>query len=63
MKFAAQTVSLINLLQLCPSVPLFLFAVLFIPSFYVNPSYFHVSLSFVAGFRCLNFDKFHHTAP
>ena len=49
-----------NLLQVCPSVPLFLLAVLFIPSFRVLSSYFYVSLS--GGFRCLNYDKLRGTA-
>ena len=37
-----------NLLQVCPSVPPFVFAVLFILSFYVLWCYFYVSLSLVA---------------
>ena len=34
-----------NLLQVCPSVPPFVFAILLIPSFHVLSSSFYVSLS------------------
>ena len=42
-----------------PSVPPFVFAVLFIPSFNVLKGYCYVSLST----HCLNFDNFHDTVP
>ena len=34
-----------NLLQVCPSVQPFAFAVIFIPSFHVFSAYFYISLS------------------
>ena len=34
-----------NLLQVCPSVQPFAFAVVFIPSFHVFSAYFYISLS------------------
>ena len=36
------------LLQVCPSVPTFLFAVIFIPSFKILRDYFYISLKLVA---------------
>ena len=38
-----------SLLEVCPSVPPFVLAVLFIPSFNVFSGYFYVSLTSVAG--------------
>ena len=56
-----------NHLQVCQSMSLFVFAVLFKSSIHVLSGYiFCVSLSLVAVPRsthCLNFDKFCHTAP
>ena len=37
-----------NLLQVCPSVPTFVFAVLLIPSFNILSNYFYVSPNLVA---------------
>ena len=38
----------LSLLQVCPSVSPFVYAVLFTPSFHVLSGYFYVSLSLVA---------------
>ena len=51
-----------NLLQVCLSVPPFVFAVLFIPSLTTVSGYFCFS-QYVGGFIRLNFDKFRVTAP
>ena len=51
-----------NLLQVCPSVLSFLLAVLFIPSLNVLSPYFNVNQLGVSS-HCLNFNKFHETAP
>ena len=51
-----------NVLQVSPSVPPFVFDVLFIPSFHVLSCYFYVSLSLVAVSALLSFDKFRDTA-
>ena len=51
-----------NLLQVCLSVPPFVFAVLFIPSLTIVSGYFCFS-QYVGGFIRLNFDKFRVTAP
>ena len=53
-----------NLLQDCLSLATFPFATLFIPSFHVCSSYFHVSLSFVAVLTVLfSFVKFRDASP
>ena len=47
--FQKPTISVrFNLLQVCPSVPTFVFAVLLLPSFNVLSGYFFVSLNSVA---------------
>ena len=43
-----KTVKCFNLLQVCPCVPPFVFAVLFISSIHVLNCYFYVALSLVA---------------
>ena len=47
-----------NLLQVCPSVSLFVFAVLFITSFDVSSGYFYVALNSVAVPRARILIKF-----
>lgn len=51
----------VNLLQVCPSAPSFVFAVLFISSLNFVRDYFYSFTQFGCGYHCLNFDKFHHT--
>ena len=48
-------------LQVCPSVPSLVFAVLFVPFFHVFKSLFKCFTPSGDGFHCLN--KFHDTAP
>ena len=50
-----------NLLQVCTSVPLFVFAVLLKPSFNVLSGYFYVSLNLVASCQWLYLAKFRDT--
>lgn len=56
------TIAIFNVLQVCPSVPPFVFDMLFIPSFHVLSCYFYVLLSLVAVSALLSFDKFRDTA-
>ena len=51
----------VNLLQVCPSAPSFIFAVLFISSLKFVTDYFYSFTQFGCGYHCLYFDKFHHT--
>jgi len=53
----------VNLLQFGPSVPFFVFAVLFKPFVNVLSGYFYVSVNLVARSWWLNLAKFHDTAP
>ena len=53
-----------NLLQVCLSVPPFVFAVFFIPSLTIVSGYIFLYFSqYVGGFIRLNFEKFRVTAP
>ena len=52
-----------NLLEVCPSVPPFVFAVLFLPSFNVLSCYFCVLLNLEAAPRVRIFDNIRDTAP
>ena len=52
-----------NLLEVCPSVPPFVFAVLFLPSFNVLSCYFCVLLNLEAVPRVRIFDNIRDTAP
>ena len=52
-----------NLLQICPSVLSFEFALLFIPSFNVLSVYFYVFMNLVDVFYCFNFAKYRSLAP
>ena len=54
---------LFNLLEVCPSVPPFVFAVLFLPSFNVLSCYFCVLLNLEAVPRVRIFDNIRDTAP
>ena len=48
-KFSKSAIAIqFNLLQICPSMPSFLYAMLFIPCFNILRSYFHDSLNTVA---------------
>ena len=58
-KFSKPTIAIrFNLLQDCPSVPPFVLAVLFIPSFKFLSGYFYVSLNLVAVTRVRILIKF-----
>ena len=58
-KFSIHTISIrFSLLQVCPSVPYFLCALLFIPSFNVFSGYFYAFCNLVAVPTRLNFDTF-----
>ena len=50
-----------NLLQVCPSVPSLIFAVLFIPSLNFVSGYFYSFTQFGGSYHCFNFDKFRDT--
>ena len=53
-----------NLLQICPSVPSFVYAVLLVLSFNIFSVFFSLLLNLGADpMHCLNFDKFRDTAP
>ena len=57
------TANRFNLLEVCPSVPPFVFAVLFLPSFNVLSCYFCVLLNLEAVPRVRIFDNIRDTAP
>ena len=60
-KFSKTTILICFILLFCPSLPPFMFVVLFLLPLNVLTGYFYVSLNLVADPSVLNFDSFRDT--